>query len=242
SVILPPKQSNDIASVAKRAGKFKTLLAAVDAAGLTDALTGDQAVTVLAPTDEAFAALPKGTVEELLKSENRDKLISILSLHAIPGSVRAGDALNVGKAKSLSGGNLEFGIVDGVFKVNGATIVKTDIKCDNGMIHVIDAVILPSTKKIEGKTASTGGKSPLKQIEAAIDQGVPVFNNGDHGKCASIYRDCMVSISKTSGVDPRVSMVLNQLVKQAGAIESDTERAWVLRSGLDHVYEALSGS
>lgn len=242
SVILPPKPSNDIASVAKRAGKFKTLLAAVDAAGLTDALTGEQAVTVLAPTDEAFAALPKGTVEELLKSENRDKLISILSLHAIPGSVRAGDALNVGKAKSLSGGNLEFGIVDGVFKVNGATIVRTDIKCDNGMIHVIDAVILPSTKKIEGKIASTGGKSPLKQIEAAIDQGVPVFNNGDHGKCASIYRDCMVSISKTSGVDPRVSMVLNQLVKQAGAIESDTERAWVLRSGLDHVYEALSGS
>jgi uncharacterized surface protein with fasciclin (FAS1) repeats len=242
SVILPPKPANDIISVAKRAGSFKTLLAAVEAAGLNDALTGDKPVTVLAPTDEAFAALPKGTVEALLKSENREKLVSILSLHAIAGKVSAGDALNAGQAKSINGGSLEFGIVDGLFKVNGATIVKTDIQCDNGVIHVIDAVILPSSKGSESKTASTDGKSPLELIEAAIDQGVPVFNDGNHGKCATIYRDCMVSISKSCGVDPRVSMVLEQLVKRAEGIESDTERAWVLRSGLDHIYAALSGS
>lgn len=242
SVILPPKPANDIASVAKRSGNFKTLLAAVEAAGLTDALTGDQPVTVLAPTDKAFAALPKGTVETLLKSENRDQLLSILSLHAIPGEVSAGDALNAGKAKSLGGGTLEFGIVDGLFKVNGATILKTDIPCDNGIIHVIDAVILPSAKVDKDETTAVDGGSPLKMIEVAIDTGVPIFNAGDHGKCAMVYRDCMVSIAKSSGVDPRVSSVLKQLVKRAEAIESDTERAWVLRSGLDHLHAALSGS
>lgn len=242
SVILPPKPANDIASVAKRAGNFKTLLAAVDAAGLTDALTGDKPVTILAPTDAAFAALPKGTVEALLQSENREKLISILSLHAIPGKVSAGDALNVGTATSLNSGTLEFGIIDGVFKVNGATIVKTNIQCDNGIIHVIDAVILSSSKEKGSETASTEGKSPREQIETAIDQGVPVFNDGNHGKCAKIYLDCMVSISRSAGIDPRVGKVLDQLVKRAEGIESDTERAWVLRSGLDHLYAALSES
>ena len=242
SVILPPKSSNNIASVAKRAGNFNTLLAAIEAAGLTDVLTSDQPVTVLAPTDAAFAALPKGTVEALLKPENRDKLVSILSLHAIAGKVSAGDTLNVGKVRSINGGSLDFGIVDGFFRVNGATIVKTDIQCDNGVIHVIDAVILPSSKGSESKTTSTNGESPLELIEAAIDQGVPIFNDGNHGKCATIYRDCMVSISKSSGVDPRVGKVLEQLMKRAEGIESDTERAWVLRSGLDHVYAALSGS
>ena len=243
SVILPPEApepSNDIASVAKRAGNFTTLLAAVDAVGLTDALTSDQNVTVLAPTDAAFAALPKGTVEELLKSENRGKLTAILSLHAIPGKVSAGDALNVGTAKSLSGGSLKFDVVDGLLKVNGATIIKTDIKCDNGVIHVIDAVILPSSTRDESKTTSITDKTPLEQIETAIDRGVPIFNSGEHGECASIYRDCMVSISKASCVDSRVSMVIKQLVEKAGNIESDTERAWVLRSGLDHVYTTLS--
>jgi uncharacterized surface protein with fasciclin (FAS1) repeats len=243
SVILPPKAaepSNDIASVAKRAGNFTTLLAAVDAVGLTDALTSDQNVTVLAPTDAAFGALPKGTVEELLKSENRDKLIAILSLHAIPGNVSAGDALNAGTAKALNGGSLKFDIVDGLFKVNGATIVRTDIKCDNGVIHVIDAVILSSSDRSGDKTASINEKTPLEQIEAAIDRGVPIFNSGDHGECASIYQECMVSISKASCVDSRVSMVIKQLVQKAGGIECDTERAWALRSGLDHVYSTLS--
>ena len=244
SVILPPEPANDIASVAKRAGSFKTLLAAVEAAGLGDALSGDQPVTVFAPTDEAFAALPKGTVASLLKSENREQLIAILSLHAVSGKVSAGDALNAKKAKALSGGTLEFGIVDGVFQVNGATIVKTDIVCDNGVIHVIDAVLLPGSKAKDGgkKTAAAFGKSPLELIEDAIDQGVPVFNDGNPGKCAAIYRECMVAISEDATVDPRVSKAVKMLVDQAKKIEDDTERAWLLRSGLDHVYSALSGS
>ncbi len=242
SVILPPKPANDIASVAKRAGSFKTLLAAAEAAGLGDALSGDQPVTVFAPTDEAFAALPKGTVESLLKPENRDKLIAILSLHAVSGKISAGDALNAKKARSLSGGTLEFGIVDGVFKVNGATIVKTDIVCDNGVIHVIDAVLLPKTESDAKKTVAAPKKSPLELIEDAIDKGVPVFNEGDPGKCAMIYRDCMVAISKDSTVNPKVGKAVRELVERTEKIKDDAERAWLLRSGLDQVYSALSGS
>jgi transforming growth factor-beta-induced protein len=242
SVILPPTPAKDLLSVAKSAGNFKTLLAAVDAAGLTDALTGDQPVTVFAPTDEAFAALPKGTVESLLKTENRDQLITILSLHAVPGNISAGDALNAGKAKSLSGGVLQFGIVDGLFKVNGVSIVKTDIVCDNGRIHVIDAVLLPQEKGEQKEPTASSGTSVLEQIEDAIDQGVPVFNGGDAGKCADIYRNCMVAISKDPEVDSRVGKSLRALVQQAEKLQDDHQRAWLLRSGLDQIYSILSGS
>jgi transforming growth factor-beta-induced protein len=255
SVILPPKSSNDIVSVAKKAGSFKTLLAAVEAAGLVDALSGDQPVTVFAPTDAAFAALPKGTVASLLKPENRKQLTAILSLHAVSGKISAGDALNAKKAKALSGGTLNFGIVDGVFKVNGVTIVKTDIVCDNGVIHVIDAVILPVAKTNRCKTknsckdysckdmtAADSGKSALKLIETAIDEGVPAFNKGNPGKCADIYRDCMVAINKGCKVDPQVSKEISKLVERSEKMNDDTDRAWLLRSGLDKVYSALSGN
>lgn len=238
SVILPPKPANDLASVAEKAGSFKTLLAAVKAAGLMEVLTGDQALTVFAPTDEAFAKLPKGTVEALLKPENRDKLKSVLALHVVPGKVSAGDALNAGQSKALSGGSLEFGISDGLFQVNGSTIVKTDIKCDNGLIHVIDAVLLPSSAS---KDAGSG-KTAAQMIEEAIERGVPVFNGGDHAGCATIYRKCMMGIAQSDQVDDRIGKVIGELVKRADQIEDDSERAWILRGGLDHLYSIMSGS
>ena len=238
SVIFPPKPANDLASVAEKAGSFKTLLAAVKAAGLIEVLTGDQALTVFAPTDEAFAKLPKGTVEALLKPENRDKLKSVLALHVVPGKVSAGDALNAGQSKALSGGSLEFGISDGLFQVNGSTIVKTDIKCDNGLIHVIDAVLLPSSASKDAGSGKTAGQ----MIEEAIERGVPVFNGGDHAGCATIYRKCMMGIAQSDQVDDRIGKVIGELVKRADQIEDDSERAWILRGGLDHLYSIMSGS
>lgn len=241
SVLLPPAPKNDIASVAKAAGQFQTLLAAIDAAGLSEALAGDSPVTVFAPTDAAFKALPKGTVESLLKPENREKLAAILSLHAVKGKVSAGDALNAKRAESLSGGALEFGIVDGVFKVNGATIVKTDIECDNGVIHVIDAVLLPKEKtKAKKAEAKKQAMTPAELIEAAIEKGVPVFNHGDHGKCADIYAACLKMLSKEEVVEPSVRRALGDLLERTGKIENDTERAWILRTGLDHMYSAMA--
>ncbi len=133
----------DIVDTAVGAGSFKTLVAAVQAAGLVDTLKGAGPFTVFAPTDEAFAKLPAGTVEDLLKPENKDKLVAILTYHVVPGKVMAADV--AGKetmAKSVQGGEIKVNGTNGVM-VNDAKVVQADIVADNGVIHVIDAVIMP---------------------------------------------------------------------------------------------------
>jgi uncharacterized surface protein with fasciclin (FAS1) repeats len=133
----------DIVDTAVAAGSFKTLVAAVQAAGLVDTLKGPGPFTVFAPTDEAFAKLPAGTVEDLLKPENKAKLVSILTYHVVAGKVMAADV--AGKetmAKSVQGSEIKVNGMDGVM-VDGAKVVTADILADNGVIHVIDAVILP---------------------------------------------------------------------------------------------------
>ncbi|MCL4740651.1 MAG: fasciclin domain-containing protein [Phycisphaerales bacterium] len=140
-VILPA--DGTIVAVAAKAGTFGTLLAAAKAAGLADALAGEGPFTVLAPTDEAFAKLPAGTVESLLKPENRNTLASILKYHVIPGRVYAAQALSLGAASTLQGNEVVFDLANGTLVVDGARVVRTDIDASNGVIHVIDAVILP---------------------------------------------------------------------------------------------------
>jgi uncharacterized surface protein with fasciclin (FAS1) repeats len=136
----------DIVDTAVGAGTFKTLAAALGAADLVSTLKGDGPFTVFAPTDEAFAKLPAGTVETLLKPENKEKLKEILLLHVVPGNVYAADVVKVTEAKTAGGKTLKVS-TDGGVKVGTATgmsnVVKTDIKTKNGVIHVIDAVILP---------------------------------------------------------------------------------------------------
>ena len=133
----------DVVDTAVAAGNFKTLVAAVQAAGLVDTLKGQGPFTVFAPTDEAFAKLPAGTVDDLLKPENKDKLVAILTYHVVPGKVMAADV--AGKelmVKSVQGGEIDVNGKDGV-TVDQAKVIKADIVTDNGVIHVIDAVILP---------------------------------------------------------------------------------------------------
>ena len=127
---------------------FSTLVAAVKAAGLAETLSGPGPFTVFAPTNAAFEKLPKGTVEELLKPENKAKLASILKYHVVAGKVRAADAVKLdGKsAKTVEGSDAAIKVKDGAAYIAGAKIVKTDIIGSNGVIHVIDAVILPPTK------------------------------------------------------------------------------------------------
>ena len=144
SVILPA--SDNIPAVATKAGKFSTLLAAAKAAGLVDALSGEKALTVFAPTDEAFGKLPKGTVESLLKPENKEKLKAILLYHVVEGRVYSEDALKAKSAATLQGGKVEITVKDGAAYVNGAKILATDVDAGNGVIHVIDSVILPPAK------------------------------------------------------------------------------------------------
>jgi uncharacterized surface protein with fasciclin (FAS1) repeats len=136
-------QDMDIVDTAVAAGSFTTLVAAVQAAGLVDTLKGAGPFTVFAPTDAAFAALPAGTVENLLKPENKDQLVAILTYHVVPGKVMSTDLSEGLKAKTAQGGDVTI-TLDGGPKVNGAVISGPDIAASNGVIHVIDAVILPS--------------------------------------------------------------------------------------------------
>lgn len=134
----------DIVDTAVSAGSFKTLVAAVQAAGLVDTLKGVGPFTVFAPTDEAFAALPAGTVENLLKPENKDQLIAVLTYHVIPGKVMSGDiAGKTLEVKTVQGSMVVVNATNGVM-IDGATVVAADIGASNGVIHVIDQVILPN--------------------------------------------------------------------------------------------------
>ena len=132
----------DIVDTAVKAGSFKTLVAAVKAAGLVDTLKGKGPFTVFAPTDEAFAKLPKGTVESLLKPENKAKLVDILTYHVVAAKVPA-SKVKAGKVGMVNKKNARVRVKDGKVKINKANVIKTDIMASNGIIHVIDAVIMP---------------------------------------------------------------------------------------------------
>ncbi len=133
----------DIVDTAVAAGSFKTLAAALDAGGLIDVLKGEGPFTVFAPTDEAFAKLPEGTVETLLKPENKDKLVSILTYHVVPGKVMAADVVKLTEATTVQGTSVDIKVTDGTVMVDGAKVIKPDIAATNGVIHVIDTVIMP---------------------------------------------------------------------------------------------------
>lgn len=134
--------SKDIVDTAVEAGSFTTLVAAVQAAGLVDTLKGEGPFTVFAPTDDAFAALPAGTVEDLLKPENKEQLVAVLTYHVVPGKVMSTDLSNNMMATTVQGGDVTI-MTEGGVTVDGANVVTADIETSNGVIHVIDAVILP---------------------------------------------------------------------------------------------------
>lgn len=136
-------EAKDIVDTAVGAGQFNTLVAAVKAAGLVETLKGDGPFTVFAPTDEAFAKLPEGTVESLLKPENKAKLTAILTYHVVAGKVMAADVVKLSSAKTVQGSEVDIVVSEGNVKVDNANVVKTDIVTSNGVIHVIDSVILP---------------------------------------------------------------------------------------------------
>ena len=141
SLCEPVPLYKNIVETAVASGSFNTLVAAVQAAGLVETLSGPGPLTVFAPTDEAFAELPAGTVEALLK--DKPKLTAILTYHVVAGKVMAADVMKLKSAKTVQGQDVSIDATDGV-KVNDAKVVKADIVCSNGVIHVIDKVILPS--------------------------------------------------------------------------------------------------
>ncbi len=138
------KKQADIVDTAISAGTFNTLAAALEAGDLVGTLKADGPYTVFAPNDEAFAKLPEGTVESLLLPENKDKLVAILTYHVVPGKVSAADVVTMQTAATVNGDNLSIRVVDDTVFINDSRVVATDIGASNGVIHVVDTVILPN--------------------------------------------------------------------------------------------------
>lgn len=163
---------SDIVDTAVKAGSFKTLVAAVKAAGLVETLKGKGPFTVFAPTDEAFAKLPKGTVEDLLKPENKAKLVAILTYHVVAGKVMAADVVKLKSAKTVQGQEVAITVAKGTVSIDNAKVVKTDIGCSNGVIHVIDSVILPKAEEktpdiVDTAVAAGSFKTLVAAVQAA---------------------------------------------------------------------------
>lgn len=157
---------SDLVDTAVAAGSFKTLAAALQAADLVTTLKGKGPFTVFAPSDEAFAKLPKGTLDELLKPANKSKLAAILLYHVVPGRVTAADVVKLSNATTAGGQRVDIAVSEGEVRVDGARVVKTDVLCSNGVIHVVDSVLMPSTQNVVELAAQAGS---FKQLLAALD-------------------------------------------------------------------------
>jgi len=222
----------DIVDIAVEAGSFKTLVAAVQAADLVDTLKSDGPFTVFAPTDEAFAKLPKGTVETLLKPENKKMLVDIITYHVIGDKVKAKKAAKLDSAKTVNGQEIQISKAGDSLKINQSTVLKADIKASNGIIHVIDTVLLPETKK----AASTSAKTKLI-LENAIHKGVPLFNTGHHEMTAKLYMKAGMDVLQqcSSSRCPEASKMISMALKHASAEHCNTSRAWIMRKAFDKV-------
>jgi transforming growth factor-beta-induced protein len=224
-------KGNTLVDVATAAGSFKTLLAAATAADLVGVLSGEGPFTVFAPTDEAFAKLPAGTVESLVKPENRATLVAILKNHVIAGKVTLAQALASGAATTLQGSKISAKFVDGRVRVESASLLKADLAASNGIIHVIDGVLLPAKPTAEPLSA-------LGLIERAIERGVPLFNGGDHAACAAVYEITCEALRVMPGVAAASREILTQALTESQEEKSARKQAWILRTALDQVAAA----
>ncbi|MEI6537637.1 MAG: CIA30 family protein [Verrucomicrobiaceae bacterium] len=227
------KGGKTIVNVAEAAGSFKTLLAAAAAADLASTLSEGGPFTVFAPTDEAFAKLPKGTVDELIKPENREKLASILKYHVIAGRVSLAKALEVGQAATLQGAKVTAKFENGRVLIGPATLVKADIAASNGVIHVIDQVLLPP------EAATSKPLAPTMLIELAIRRGVPLFNDGDPAACAAVYEITCESLRVMPGVSEKMRADLGHALDEMHEEKTAKQKAWILRNALDRAYTQL---
>ena len=223
----------DIVDTAVAAGSFNTLVAAVKAAGLVETLKGDGPFTVFAPTDDAFAKLPAGTVESLLLPENRDQLVKILTYHVVPGKVLAADVVQIDSAKTVQGSQVKVTVNNGAVKIDNANVIKTDIETSNGVIHVIDSVIMPKSNDTAAAAKAV--------IRDAIHHGVPAYNTGDHCRCAQIYTYAMMDLmmKHKETMPEAIQKDIMGTLDEARHTHSAGPRSWVLRRGLDRAFMAM---
>jgi uncharacterized surface protein with fasciclin (FAS1) repeats len=217
-----------IIDVADAAGQFKTLIAAAAAADLAGALSGKAPLTVFAPTDEAFSRLPAGTIENLLKPENKQQLADILKYHVTAGRITLAKVLERDEFTTLQGETLSATFKDGRVRIGSAVLTQADIAASNGIIHVIDQVLLPSDVSAQPLT-------PASLIRLAIDRGVPLFNNGDPGACAAVYEVTSEALRVMPGVSEGSREDLAQALANMRAAKTDRQKAWILRYALDRI-------
>ncbi|MBT8461250.1 MAG: fasciclin domain-containing protein [Gemmatimonadetes bacterium] len=213
------------------ANEFNTLVAAVQAAGLVETLSGEGPFTVFAPTDEAFEALPEGTLEGLL--EDPEALAEILTYHVVSGRLYGADLLKEGDVGTLEGRQVDVRLTGGRVLVGDAQVVSADIDASNGVVHVIDAVLIPGTSAVAAASA-------MQLIERAISLGAPLFNGGEAEACADVYLVTAEALLRMRSQLPAdVRDVLRTAVREAEHEDDAVERAWILRRGLDATYDAL---
>ena len=226
---LQAQNYDTILDVADKAGSFTTLIAAVQAAGLEPTLDSDGPFTVFAPTDEAFAKLPVGVVEDLLLPENREQLESILKYHVVAGRIASNNLLSTQKTKTINGASLPIGL-----NIAGAAIIKADLKASNGIIHVVDSVLMPG-----GVDSSV--LRVMNVIEEATRKGSAFYNNGQVMACATIYEMTAQALLASSDLLPLgTQKMLTRALTQMESTHSSDERAWIMRRGLDSVYRSMT--
>lgn len=239
-------QDRDIVDTAVAAGSFNTLAAALQAADLVDALKGDGPFTVFAPTDDAFAKLPEGTVETLLKPENKEQLIDILTYHVVAGRVTASQVVELEEAETLNGETVDISVSrNGEVRINRSDVIQTDIFATNGVIHVINEVLLPppSTDRDRMSTRDmASARAAAEILNLAIDRGVPLFNDGQTSATAAIYEVAVRSVLAGDFTLPsRARRELERGVRSAGREHGSRDRAWAYRGALDRALDEIEG-
>lgn len=236
------RPTNTIPRVAKTAGQFLTLLAAVEAAGLTETLMGRGPLTLFAPTDDAFKRLPGGTVEELLKPQNREKLVTILTYHVVAGRVTADQARGLRTAETVAKESVRLSESDGLLRVNDATVRIADIPASNGLIHVIDRVLLPPDRSTATVPASGERAKAVSLVDYAIDRGAPLYNDGQPAATVAIYETAInaLLLLNADGLSAEDRRALSAALRDGrGAATKD--RAFALRRALDDARRQING-
>jgi len=232
SVIMPT--SDSIVAVAAEAGQFKTLIAAAKAAGLAETLMGKGPYTLFAPTDDAFAKLPAGTVESLLEGENRAELQQILKYHVVSGRVYSDAVVKQKTIATLAGVDVRVSVKGGKAMANNSQIMATDIDASNGVIHVIDAVLLPAD-------AASSRLRSSELIEMAISRGAPLYNHGNPAACAGIYEMTAIALLNMDADLPSAARAaLNEALAKMSVTHDASRQAWIMRHGLDSAYSAMA--
>ncbi len=236
AVLLPASQT--IPEIAKADGRFSTLLAAAEAAGLVETLSGDGPLTVFAPTDEAFSALPAGTIDTLLKPESRQQLADILKYHVVAGRKYSSDVASVDSVATVLGPKLTVKPAESGVLINGARLLAADIDAANGVIHVVDRVLTPP-QTASSSSAATASSAARQSIVDAINRGVPVFNAGHHGQCADIYMRALREVAAMpAALSDSTRASVQQTLHRASQTHSMSSRAWMLRRQMDSILMA----